>query len=49
MGKKNDPKVKQYAAWMKDHFIIRRTARCTVCYKIVAIPMDRHFVGGNCS
>lgn len=49
MGKKNDVKTKMFAAWMKDHGVRRTTARCTVCYKIVSIPMDRHFVGGNCA
>lgn len=49
MGKKNDPKVKAYAAWMKDHGIKRTTARCPVCYRIVRIPLDTHFrPGGGC-
>ncbi len=28
MGKKNDPKVKQHAAWMKDAGITRKTGQC---------------------
>jgi hypothetical protein len=42
MGKKNDSKAQAYAAWMKDHGIRRTTARCSVCYRVVALPLDKH-------
>lgn len=49
MGKKNDPKVMAYAAWMKTHGIRRTTAKCPVCYRTMSIPSDYHFrPGGGC-
>lgn len=42
MGKKNDPRMKSYAAWMKDHGVRRTTGRCPMCNSIVGIPMDNH-------
>lgn len=34
---------------MKDLGIKRTSARCPLCYRIVGIPMDRHFFGGGCA
>ena len=48
-GQSNKAKNQAMAERMKRLRIIRKTARCTVCYRIVAIPMDRHFFGGGCS
>lgn len=48
MGKKNDPKAAAFAAWMKAHGIVRRTARCPICNRIIAVPTTRHFYGGLC-
>jgi hypothetical protein len=45
--KKGDPKQKAYAAWMKDHKVIRRTAVCPICYRTISIPTDYHFVSGH--
>lgn len=42
-------KMSEYAKYMKANGIRRRTARCSVCYRIVSIPMDRHFFGGACN
>jgi hypothetical protein len=47
-GQATKAKNQAMAERMKRLGIRRRTARCPVCYRIVAIPMDRHFVGGNC-
>lgn len=33
---------------MKALGIRRLTARCPVCYRIVALPIDRHLFGGGC-
>lgn len=42
MGKKNDPKMAAFAAWMKAHGIRRTTGRCPICNRIVGVPMDNH-------
>lgn len=47
-GASNKAKNSQMAQRMKMLGIRRTTARCCLCYKIVAIPLDRHFFGGNC-
>jgi hypothetical protein len=45
-GAATKAKNQTMAQRMKDQHIIRNTARCPVCYRIVGIPMDRHFFGG---
>jgi len=47
-GAATKAKNQMMAQRMKDLRIIRRTARCCICYRIVSIPMDRHFFGGGC-
>lgn len=47
-GQSNKAKNQAMAERMKRLGIRRTTARCPICYRIVSIPMDRHFVGGNC-
>lgn len=47
-GAASKAKNQMMAQRMKDLGIIRRTARCCICYRIVGIPMDRHFFGGGC-
>lgn len=47
-GAASRAKNQMMAQRMKDLGIIRRIARCPVCYRIVGIPMDRHFFGGGC-
>jgi hypothetical protein len=47
-GSATRTKNQAMAERMKRLGIRRTTARCPVCYRIVSIPMDRHFVGGNC-
>jgi hypothetical protein len=42
-------KNQMMAQRMKDLGIRRIHGLCPVCYRIVAVPMDRHFFGGNCS
>lgn len=42
---KNDQEA---AARMKALGIRRTSARCPLCYRVVAIPMDRHFYGKVC-
>lgn len=44
MGKKNDSKVKEHAAWMKRMGVRRTTGCCPMCYRMVHVPMDNHFV-----
>lgn len=48
-GQSNKAKNQAMAERMKRLGIRRTTARCCVCYRIVSIPLDRHFFGGNCS
>lgn len=48
-GASNRAKNSNMAQRMKTLRIVRSTARCPVCYRIVAIPLDRHLFGGNCS
>lgn len=45
-GASDRAKNSTMAARMKALGIRRTTAVCPVCYKTVAIPMDRHFFGG---
>lgn len=48
-GQSNKAKNQAMAERMKRLRIVRTTGRCCVCYKIVSIPIDRHFFGGGCS
>ena len=41
-------KDQENAARMKALGIIRRTARCPLCYRIIAVPTDRHYYGKVC-
>jgi hypothetical protein len=45
-GQATKAKNQAMAERMKRLKIVRRTARCPVCYRIVGIPMDRHFFSG---
>lgn len=47
-GASDRAKNSTMAARMKTLGIIRRTARCPVCYRIVGLPLDRHLFGGAC-
>jgi len=47
-GASNKAKNQQMAQRMKVLGIRRTSAQCPLCYRIVAIPMDRHFFGGLC-
>lgn len=41
-------KNQMMAQRMKDLGIYRKTGTCPLCYRSVAIPMDRHFYGAVC-
>lgn len=47
-GGSDRAKNSNMAAYMKKHGIRRTTARCSVCYRIVGLPLDRHLFGGAC-
>lgn len=48
-GQSTKAKNQAMAERMKRLHIVRKTGRCPVCYRIVALPLERHLVGGNCS
>lgn len=48
-GQSTKAKNQAMAERMKRLGIRRTTGRCPVCNRIVALPMDRHLLGGNCS
>ena len=49
MGNKRQAEASsKQAAWMKLKGIMRRTAKCPICYHTVSVPMDGHFSGGTC-
>jgi hypothetical protein len=49
MGNKRQAEAsRNYASIMKAKGIRRTTGRCCVCYRIISIPTDYHFIGGNC-
>ena len=41
-------RMQETAKRMKEMGVRRRTALCPLCYRYVAIPMDRHFTGAIC-
>jgi hypothetical protein len=41
-------KSQAMAAYMLERGIRRTTGRCCICYAIIPIPTDRHFMGGAC-
>ena len=46
MSKKGDPKMKAYAAWMKEHGIKRTTAQCPIDHRhTYRIGDSGHFLG----
>ena len=47
-GAASKQKNQAMAERMKRLGIRRTTARCCICYRIVGLPMDRHFFGSNC-
>jgi hypothetical protein len=47
-GASNKAKNSMMAQRMKTLGIRRTSGLCPICYRMVAIPMDRHFFGGNC-
>lgn len=42
MGKKGDPKMKSYAAYLKDHGVQRLTAQCPICYGTYKIGKEAY-------
>jgi hypothetical protein len=48
-GQSTKAKNQAMAERMKRLGIVRKTGRCPVCYRIVALPIDRHLFGGGCS
>lgn len=47
-GASTKSKNQMMAQRMKDLGIRRTSGVCPLCYRIVSIPMDRHFFGGLC-
>lgn len=47
-GQADKQKNQAMAERMKRLGIKRLTGRCPVCYRIVALPIERHLFGGNC-
>lgn len=45
-SKRDAQRMSETAKRMKEMGIRRKTGLCPVCYRIVAVPMDRHFYGG---
>lgn len=41
-------RMSEHAKRMKEMGIRRTSGLCPLCYRMVAIPMDRHFYGGVC-
>jgi hypothetical protein len=42
-------RMQEAAKRMKEQGIRRKNALCPICYRIVAVPMDRHFYGAVCN
>lgn len=47
-GQADKKKNQEMAERMRKLGIRRKSGRCPICYRIIGIPMDRHFVGGIC-
>jgi hypothetical protein len=47
-GSREKVKNQEMAARMKLLGIRRTSGVCPICYRIVSVPMDRHFFGGIC-